>query len=390
MKFGKVEIGSRNIPIMYAATTVGGMLFFIPILALYFENELLTTTNVAVVFSVEAFAGVVFEIPTGAIADLFGRRKTIIAAHLIALGSLLFLYLGGSMAVLVLYAVLSAFARCLNSGTDSAIIYDSLKEKGKEQHYKQVVGVYSALWPLGATLGSVVGGYLAKTSLQLAVSASFIPLLVAFALTLFLEEPEYEKETHRNVLRHMVNASGVIIHNRQLIILVLASFVMMAAGESAHLLSPLFFEFKGIPIEFFGWISALIYGFSSLGFYFSHRVSEKIGDKEALVIVSILSPLFVLAATLTSGISMVAFWTSASVFYGIKNPIISHLLNLEVDSGKRATVISADNFMGQLGVAVLAPVFGYFAELYTIQVAVQLSLVILAAVPVMLLFLKRN
>lgn len=388
MKIGKIEIKSRNIPLMYATTVIGGLLFFLPVLALYFEKELFTATNVAIIFAVEAFAMVLFEIPTGAISDLFGRRKTIILANIVTLCALLFLYIGGSMIMFMLYAIFNAFARSLTSGTDQAIIYDSLQEEGNKQHYKKIIGIYGALWPLGASLGSIIGGYLAKASLQLTVEASFIPIAIAFVLTLFLKEPKYEKEEHKNILRHMVNAAKLIIHSKQLIILVLIFFIMMALGESVHLLSPLFFKFKQLPIEYFGWIAALTFGFSSLGFYLSHDVSEKIGNKKTLILVSTLSPLFILAATLLLGIPLVAFWTSASIFFGIKNPIISHLLNLEVASGQRATVISINNFMGQLGVAAIAPLFGYFAELYTIQTAVQLSAVLVLAVPLMLMFLK--
>lgn len=390
MKIGKIEIKSLNIPLMYATTVIGGLLFFLPVLALYFEKELFTATNVAIIFAVEAFAMVLFEIPTGAISDLFGRRKTIILANIVALCALLFLYIGGSMAMFMLYAIFNAFARSLTSGTDQAIIYDSLQEEGNQQHYKKVVGIYGALWPFGASLGSIIGGYLAKASLQLTVEASFIPIAIALLLTFFLKEPKYEKEEHKNILRHMVNAAKLIVHSKQLIILVLAFFIMMALGESVHLLSPLFFKFKQLPIEYFGWIAALTFGFSSLGFYLSHDVSEKIGNKKTLILVSTLSPLFILAATLLFGVPLVALWTSASIFFGIKNPIISHLLNLEVASSQRATVISINNFMGQLGVASIAPFFGYFAELYTIQTAVQLSAVLVLAVPLMLLFLQNK
>jgi len=381
---------TRNIPIMYATTIIGGMLFFIPVLVLYFEKELFTTTNVAIIFAVEALAGVLFEIPTGTIADLFGRRKTMIAAHLITLAGLVFLAIGGNMLMFILYAILNAFARSLTSGTDSAIIYDSLKEEGKEKQYKKIIGIYQALWPLGASIGSIAGGYMAKISLQLTVEATFIPIIAALVLTFFLKEPEYEKAQHKNILRHMFNTSKIIIHNRQLITLMLAFFVMMALGETTHLLSPLFFEFKEIPIEYFGWITALTFGFSSIGFYFSHDISERVGNKKTLILVSALSPLFILTATFLSGIPLVVFWTTASIYFGIKNPIIDHLLNLEVTSGNRATLISINNFMGQLGVAIIAPFFGYIADLYTIQTAIQMCALLVISVPVILIFLDEK
>ncbi|MFA6533481.1 MAG: MFS transporter [Patescibacteria group bacterium] len=384
------KIKSPNIPIMYATTIIGGMLFFLPVLALYFEKSLFSITNVAIIFSVEAIAIVIFEIPTGAIADLFGRRKTMIFSNLIVLCALVFLSIGGSMTMFVLYAILNAFARSLTSGTDSALIYDSLKEENKEHLYKKIIGTYMALWPLGASLGSIIGGYLAKISLQLTVLASFIPILIIFVLSFFLKEPKYEKENHQNILRHMFGAVKTILSNKQLIIIICTFLFMIALSEPLHLLDPLFFKYKNIPIEYFGWISALTFAFSSLGFYLSHYLSEKIGNRNILILVSILCPLFILTATLNSGILLVVFWATSAIYFGIKNPVVSHLLNSQVNSSKRATVISINNFMGQLGTAAVLPLLGYFAELYNIQTAIQLSILASLIIPIMLLFIKEK
>ncbi len=381
-------IKSRNIPIIFLTEVIGGMLFFLPILALYFEKSLFSITNVAIIFAVESICIVLFEIPTGAITDLFGRKKSIILAHIFVLVSLVFLSIGGSMTIFILYAILNAFARSLTSGTYSAFVYDTLKEEGKEKHFKKIFGTLLAFWPLGASIGSIIGGYLANISLSLPVLATFIPIFVAFILTLFLKEPNYEKEEHKNITKHMFNASKLVVCNSQLLILLLASFVMMALGETVHLLSPLFFKFKEIPIVFFGYITALIFGFSSLGHYLSHDISEKWGNKVTLIWISVLSPLFVLVATFSTGYILIAFYTISSIFFGIKNPILNHLINKEVDSKKRATVLSVYNFIGHLGLAIATPLIGYYAEIFTINAAIQLSMILLLVVPVLFVFVK--
>lgn len=382
------HVKSKNISIMYALTIFGGLFFFLPVLALYFEKSLFTATNVAIVYAVEAFANVIFEIPTGSISDLFGRRNTIIISNLIVLLALIFLFIGGSMTMFVLYAITNALARSLSSGTDSAIIYDTLKEEGRENSYKKIIGTYMALWPLGASLGAIIGGYIAKYSLQATVSASFIPIVIIFILSFFLKEPLYEKEQQKNILRHMFRTSKTVISNKQILLLLLASFVMLAFGEIVHLISPLFFKFKEIPIEYFGWIGAFGSAFSSLGHYLSHNISERFGNKLTLIIATLLSPIVTLLATISPGILVIIIWSISGLFFGIKNPIISHLINIEVDSGKRATIMSINSFMGQLGVAIMAPLIGYWADLYSIQTAVQLSSGFLLVVPIILIFIK--
>jgi len=333
---------------------------------------------------------VLFEVPTGAIADLFGRKKTLVLANFVVLIAVVFLAIGGSMLMFILFAILNSFARALTSGTYSAFIYDSLKEENKEKYYKKVIGTFYALWPVGASIGSLIGGYLAKVSLSFPVLLSLIPLSVAFVLTLFLKEPKYEKEGHKNILKHMFDSSKLIIHNKQLILLMVGVFLLMAFGETIHLLGPLFFRFKEIPIEFFGWIGAFVFGFSSLGHYFSYAVSEKIGNKKTLIIAALGTPIFLILATLTTKFSSIMLFIIPSIFFGLRNPVIDHMLNAEVSSSKRATIISISNFLGQLGVAIFAPFIGYFAELYTINTAFMISASLLFPVVVIFFFIKEK
>lgn len=382
------QIKSHNIPIMYAIAVAGGMLFFLPVLALYFQSKLYTTTNVALVFSLEAVCLVLFEVPTGAVADLFGRKKTVILSRTADLLALVFLFFARSMPMFAGYAVFNALARSLSSGTESALIYDTLKEEGREYQYKKIIGIHYALWPLGASAGSIIGGYLAKDSLQLPVLWTFLPIGLTLAGSLFLKEPSYQKEGHRNIARHMKGAFKLIAGNKQMLVLILASLAMMSLGETVHYLSPLFFKFKQIPIQYFGYISAITYGLSSLGHYLSHGFSKRLGDKMSLIVLTLLSPVLTLAATFAGGWGTVVLFTLPSICFGLKNPVIDHLLNREVSSGQRATVMSVNSFAGQLGIAAVAPLFGLIAQVFNINRAVQASAVVLLAVPLMLLLLK--
>ncbi len=390
MNLNKLGLRSRNVMLVYASVITGGMLFFLPILALYYEQSLFTATNVALIFSIEAVALVLFEVPTGAIADLFGRKRTLVLANLVVLFAVLFLYIGGSMLMFSIYAILNSLARALASGTYNAFLYDSLKEENKEGHYKKVIGTFYALWPLGAAIGSIAGGYLAEVSLSFPVGLSLIPLAAAFVLTLMLKEPEYEKEEHSNILKHMHLSSGIIIRNKQLILLLAGGFVLMAFGEAIHHLGPLYFRFKLIPIVWFGWITAFIHLLSSLGHYTADSISESMGNKRTLVIAVIASPILLMISTTLAGLAAIVPFVIASFFFGLRNPIIDHLLNAEVSSRNRATIVSMNSFLGQLGMAIFTPFVGYLAELYTINTAFMISAAMMLVVPVIFMFLRKE
>ena len=373
---------------MYVIGFFGGLLFFLPVLALYFEQSLFSVKNVALIFSIEALAMAVFEIPTGSFSDIFGRKKVIMLYSILVLVALSFLSVGENIFMFVGYAIFNGLAMALSSGNDQALIYDSLKEEGKEQYYKKVIGTMYALWPLGASIGSIIGGYLAHISLKTPIVYSFIPISIAFVLSFFLKEPNCHKTEENNLFKHIGSSVKVITKSKQLLILIVGGLILMSLGESMHLLKPLFFEFKEIPLIYFGYFNALIFGLASLGFYISHSVSEKFGNKKTLIFSLLLALLFTIVATFTHKYVAAFFLAFSSIFFGIRNTVIDYLFNKNIPSSYRATINSINSFVSKIGIAIMVPFIGYFADLYNINVALMVVVGIMFVVPILFLFIK--
>ena len=388
--FNKFGIKSRNIFLMYLIALFGGMLFFLPIFALYLQENLFTLTNVAIIFSIEAITIMLFQYPTGAIADLLGRKKALVISNIFILLSLIFLAIGGTMTMFVLYAIINSLGISLFSGADSAFIYDTLKQEKKEKYFKKIIGVKYALWPVGASIGSIIGGYLATISLQLPIIFTFIPVGITLIATLLLKEPYYERATHRNVFKHMFESSKEIIKNNQLIILLVSALILIGIGDSVHKFKPIFFEFHLIPIIYFGYIFAISFALSSIGHYFSHNISEKVGDKNTVLIGAFFLTLLILLATFVSPWVAIGLLLIKQFFYGIGRPATEHLLHLETDSKTRATVLSGYNLMRHLGIAIFVPFMGYFSEIYSVNIGFRIGAILMFSMPLLFLFLKKR
>jgi MFS family permease len=378
---------NRNISLMCAAHFVWGFSFFIPIIALYL-NQYLDVQHVALLFSVEAIMLVLFEVPTGAIADLFGRKRTLILAEFSAMIAIFFLFFGRGWWFFVLFAVFNSLGRSLISGSDTAIIYDTLKEQGKEKQFKKIIGIYRALWPLGAMLGAIIAGYLANISLKLAVGATIVPYVIALIIKLFLVEPKYEKEKHKNVFLHMLRSSKMIIHSKQIFLIMLGGLLIYAFSETIHRMGSLFFEFKALPLIYFGYAAAALFGLSSLGAFSSHAISEKFGNKFTIVVSVIATPILIILSTFFSKFIAVILFILPSVFWGIRNPVMILMLNSEVESKKRATVLSLQNFMSHLGVAIFAPILGLIALGYDINIGFRVAGICMFIAPAIFMLLK--
>lgn len=390
MLFNELKIKSRNIDILGISSFISGFLFFVPILSLYLQKNLFTITNVALIFAIQSIAIVLLEIPTGAVADIFGRKKTHIFGDISTIVGIMFLYFGNGLFPFIIFALLNALGQSLRSGNDDAIIYDTLKQERKVEHYKKVNGTLSSLWPFGAVIGSVLGGFFAKASLSLPILLSLIPLTISLIICLFLEEPKYHKEKHNNIFGHMKNSLKVVAGNKQVLLLMIAGGVALAFGESAHNLKPIFFAFKNIQIEYFGIIYGVIFGLSSLGHYFSHIVSRKFGDKNTLILSGLSFPILLFLSTLTDGFLSMFLLVLTSIPFGLRNPILGHLLNAETTSSKRATVLSINNLFGSLGVALSAILLGNLADLYSINIAYAIAAVCMFTVSILFFFVKEH
>ena len=118
----------------------------------------------------QSFFIILLEIPSGAFSDIYGRKNSLIIGAIVHLVSLSFFYIGTNFAILALFAFTSALVQSLGSGTIEAIIYDALKNPVDENlkmnnfikkvTFKQFIAINGALWPISASIASLIGGFL--------------------------------------------------------------------------------------------------------------------------------------------------------------------------------------------------------------------------------------
>lgn len=104
--------------------------FFDPFILLIFRSYGLTYLQIGILYSIREVAANILEIPTGVVADSFGRRRVMVAAFLFYIASFLMFYFFEDMVFLSLAMVLFAFGEAFRSGTHKALILEYLNIKG--------------------------------------------------------------------------------------------------------------------------------------------------------------------------------------------------------------------------------------------------------------------
>ena len=325
--------------VLYAAR------FYYPVFTILFLDYGLTLEQFAVLNMVWALTIVLAEVPSGALADIIGRKRLVVYAAVlmvIEMAVLLWVPVGESSYLFLAFLVnriCSGLSEAAASGADEALAYDSLKALGRETEWAHLLERTTRLMAVGffttMIMGAmaydvdVVNGTLAflgldfalqqETIIKLPVLLTFITACLVLTITLGLREvdtgsAEDSKEDRLTVggsrglgqllepFRQILVAARWTVGHRFVLFIILAALVLDSVARQFVVLASEYYRVIDIPPAWFGFIGA---GMSLIGIL-NARVSKHL--------VSYHSPLFnfvLLSAILMLGLlglTMVIPW----------------------------------------------------------------------------------
>jgi len=179
----------RNIRLYPLYQAARSSTFWLPVFILYFSSRF----EAAEVLQLEAiyYASVVLtEVPSGYLSDRVGRRPTLLLAAVAWTGGYAALAFGGAWWMFAAGQVAIAAGMAFNSGTDSALVFDSLSALGREKDLAAVEGKAQSWAAISMALCALAGGLLASIDLSLGYALSAAGAAVAFGIAWFIREPE--------------------------------------------------------------------------------------------------------------------------------------------------------------------------------------------------------
>lgn len=337
------------------------------------------------VFSVCKIASSIFELPTGVLSDLVGRRMTVVLGQVSSVLAITFYAIGGSFAFLAIGAVLEGLASAFFSGNNSALLYDSLKEEGQEQHYSEYEGKTSSMFQIALGISALIGSItLGFKSFQFLFWLSVIPQVVGLILAFKLIEPKHHYEVIKtNIFSHLKEALKRFKENAKLRALSLAQILNYGIGESAHEFFPAFLATLWPP-----WAIALArvlsHLFATIGYRISGKLIEKFGELRVLMWGN--SANFIIGTTIiaypTMATPLVKSMTSFA--HGTGSVARSSLMQKEFSDEQRATMGSLNSLVGSLFFGIASVALGLWADKVGSMYALLTAQLLLA--PVLFLY----
>jgi MFS family permease len=137
------------------------------------------------------------EVPTGAVADYFGRKASIIVGCIAFIFGIIIYGITPNFGFFMAGEFLWALSRALVSGADGAIVYDTLLEGNRADDSKKVFGRFRSFFLVGMAVGSPIGSIIAHyIGLREVMLFMILPACCALLVALTFREP---KRSHKKI-----------------------------------------------------------------------------------------------------------------------------------------------------------------------------------------------
>lgn len=379
--------------------------FFEAFLMLFLLEKGMSFSQIGILYACKEIALNLFEIPSGVIADTWGRKYTLASSFIIFIISFLVFTYSYNFALFILAFVLFGFADAFRTGIHKAIMTDYLELKGWIEHRTWYYGNTRAWSQRGLAVSSLFAGLfvLYSGSYEYIFLFTIIPYLVSFALLLtypnILNRALKTKKKSRwsQMAESWTNFFQIIKQPRVLLVVVnSASFTAFQRSVKDYLQPTLVAAFATLPVLLDLGLrqkNGLLIGFVFFCIYlltaWASSASGKVKNNKLKRFSNITFLLGVCAGIFIGVFYEVKLWWLSIVFFALvfvvenlRKPTVTSLVSEEVPTKNLASVLSAQSQIRTIISAFISVALGYLADWLGIGVAL-----ILVSVGVMTIYL---
>jgi MFS family permease len=316
-------------------------------------------------FAANAFfsAGqVLFEVPTGVVADTRGRRFS-------------FLLGAATLAGWALASVLLGLGFTFFSGATEAWLVDALTATGFTGNLESVFGRATSVGGFAMLIGSVAGGVIAQVTnlgVPYLLRAAFLGLTLVVAFR-FMHDIGFTPDRSANpakAVRTVFNGAvdGGLRNPPVRWLMLAAPFTTGVGFYVFYAIQPYLLQLYDDPNAYSvaGLAAALFAGASMFGGLLVPWARRLFRRRTTALLLGLLADIviLVLIGVSASFVFVIAILVVSSILSSIERPLRQSFINGVIPSAQRATVLSFDSLMGSAGGVVIQPALGRAADVY--------------------------
>ncbi|ASW44178.1 MFS transporter [Clostridium isatidis] len=343
---------------------LGGLL--VPILSLLLMSKGISLSNLSIIMGIYAITVVFLELPTGVIADVMGRKKTFCLSLLISLISSLVLLFGHGFIIMCVAMILFGLSRALSSGSFDALFIDSYIEAFGKDKLNRITTRLAVLDSLGLSAGALSGGFFPEIksnlfsnfgSYDLNIIIRIILTIIVLVLSIiFIKDiSTTENEERIPIKEHIKKSSSFVKGNLTVLCIFISAFAtgfFLSALETywqPHFISIM--PNKSM-MGLLGIMAFLYFVAAMSGGIISNKIIDKykLNLKSMYVVVRLLLAFILILTAFQKNIFLfIIFYTMIYLMLGMANIPEAVILNGEIPNKIRASILSVNSLVMQLG-----------------------------------------
>ena len=379
-----------NITKLHVMNVLGNAQFHLVIYTLFLFSKGFSARDFFLIESAYALVVLLMEVPTGVISDRVSRKWSLVAASLVGMPVVPIIILSDSFSVVLGAMAVGGVSTALVSGTDVAMLYDTLCALGREDDFQQVLGKMTWYGSLSMALAGVAGGLLAGWDMAYAWWAYFAVGLLALPVRLALQDAPFGRAAEpESYLRHLGKALRLSFTGNASYFVLYAAVIWLFFSLGFWLWQP-YLELIAVPLSAFGFIYAaqnVVGGFVSRHAY---RMEARLGMRVSLLIVPLVLAASLLSESQANRPLAFVFIFIHSAASGAFSILLEAYINHRIPSTKRATVLSIKNMLNSALFMVFSPLLGHLIDTRSLSRALLVMAIALVAAAMVFFALYRR
>jgi MFS family permease len=359
-----------NITRLVLVKFLTALYFYAPYMTLFFHKRGFSYLQINSMWGIVVFTIFLAEIPTGILADRWGRRRAVQAAILLQfLGEVLFLFIQAYW-LLVLDAIIAGIGFAFGSGALEALVYDELLAEKRPKDMQRVMGRLNGAGHLGFIVAFAASGWMVpqanQANFQTAILATAFAVGLGFLVTLTLQPartPRADSFSPPPALTLLKDGLSLLKAKKTLRRLILLSILTIAFWDTLSSLYQPYFQKIGVPESLFGPTLSLASLLAFLASRNAHRIEKTFGPRWT-VLITTLTPGLIYLVLFINRLPVVGMLALALFrgFEALKAPLFADYHNQYIHSQNRATVLSMISMLAGGYTAVMGLVMGAVAD----------------------------
>ncbi|WP_082692755.1 MFS transporter [Bacillus sp. FJAT-29814] len=364
---------SRNITRLYFIAFFHNLIPAYVIERLFWQERGMTVFMVVLCEIIYAVTIVLCEIPTGILADKFGRKALLVIGAVLSMLEFIILLFAFNFWTFAFVVFLAGIAGACTSGASNALLYDSLMVLKKEHSFEKIVGILNSFDFIGSLLAALSGSVLAKTfGLEFNYMLSAASMFIALAFTVFLAEPPRkphqmeDQGLEKSFAVYFISSVKFFKTNPKLVVIITNSMAIGACVSYLDEFWQLYLDDIGFSILFFGVFSAAISlvripGNLIAAYLITHFCAKTI----ILSVLGVSAAGFFTTALFPGYIGIIAMLV-IFLASGVVDPVVSGYLHHRGSSEIRATLESIQSLIERAITFIIGIGFGIIATKATV------------------------